>query len=233
VTTVGDWFAPLFWEPGGYGEPGAFELLPARRGPHTASDLLLAPNNRDSHLIAITHAVLPLLRYQRLTADELLTEGLIQRRGHFQHIDEDLLWRGLMHAERRRWATQVPAPSRVPRDSQWDLTEEGLTQVSLLGLLGKRAKLAGILGLIGLGTGLAEPLGVDLRTAIWIALVPLALFASMFTLYWWGLQMTHRPALRAARKREDEVQLACVERGIKPWWPNPDLVVPERLGEPS
>jgi hypothetical protein len=178
---------------------------------------LLTPHQRDSHLFLIADSVLGVLKRQRLTCGEILAAGRVKDHGVFKNIDEDLLWRGLMYAERKRWVTKAASDAASPRDSQWDLTDEGQTQASLIAMLNKRAKYGAILGLIAV---VALGIGVKERTAVrWVG------GALVFFAVWFFVQVglvmkgVRRYALPAVKQREADVQDARLRSGIDPWWP--------------
>jgi hypothetical protein len=131
-------------------------------------------------------------------------------------VDLELLWRVLTYSERRRFITRVADSGQPPRHWQWDLTSEGQTQVSILGMLTKRAKYGGILGL---AAAVAALLGADATKVTAIVFGGLIAFAVLLCAVYATYRWSTPYAVPAIKEREAQIQDERVKAGAQPWWP--------------
>jgi hypothetical protein len=185
-------------------------------GPLEDDEEVIAPSSRDLHLFPLADAMLPLLRNQRLNVLELLAVGRRSRPGLFDEIDEDFAWRCLTYCERRRWVTPLNGGVGDPSLWLWDLTPDGLTQISTLRILTERAKFGGVLAIAGFGAFL---FGKDDKKVVGIAFGVLVVFGvwawAQFGIERWFTGY----AGRAIRAREATLHSVMSRNHIAPWWP--------------
>jgi len=183
---------------------------------------LLHPKLRDLHLQFLDPVITPVIRHERLTFAELRETMTADTDAPHAEIDEQLLWRWLMSAVRRRL---VVAPPGVEfNQCTWDLTNVGMRTSGPGAALGPIARLLGVgsvLAVLAEFTKIAplsEILHVDSGIALGIIGVVPALLSGAVMVF---LAARRRmPILiRQVSQREREVRALLERSNVVPWWP--------------
>jgi len=183
------------------------------------ADIPLQPNRRDLHLQLLDPFITPLIRQERLTFAELGEAMAASPDAPSEQVDEDLRWRWLMSAVRRR--VVVEHAGAKPEWCTWDLTNAGRRTSGPVAALGPIARLLGIGSVLAFLAILPVSDILHMRSETAWLLIGLAPAVLGTTLALFQRARARTPdVLRQVCQRERDVQSALsAQIGVPPWWP--------------
>jgi hypothetical protein len=175
-----------------------------------------APDRRDLHLFLLADELVLRLSWSRYSFEELILLTCQKYPQASASLNDDLVWRALTLAERRRWVIRAETLSNGQGEFLWDITKEGETQSSSVRLVSEKLRVGALIGFCGLTVAVFTGEVADFARIVLVLLVGGFLFqlvqiAFLRSLVPYGIDLMNA--------REAEIHEALSRGGAEPWWP--------------